>query len=356
MIYISLFNVLLLLRWGLQNAVRERRAFYLPLLIGLFLFSAFRFEVGCDWTGYLNQYWVQSRSTLEEALARSDPLWWGLIELQQRMGLSYPWMNVFSSAIFFFGVHVLARRQPDPLAFLVLLFPVLIINLPMSGIRQGAAMGVIFLAFAAFIDRSLWRFVAWIVVAAAFHGSAAIFLLLAPLVWGRYSPARLAMAAILAIPGAFLLVGTGDAEVAMSRYVDTGVDAAGAVFRVGAIGLSGAFFLLLLRGKWARSFPQDFKLAMIGALMMLACLLLLPVSSVIADRLAYYLVPIQAMIFARIPFLPIRTNRTAYAAAPYLGLLLLFVAWTSMSAVFAGCYLPYRTWLFGFPDVMRWTF
>mgnify|MGYP000200147449 CR=1 FL=1 len=356
MVYVSLFNLLLLLRWWLQNALRQRRSFYLPLLIGLFLFSAFRFEVGCDWTGYLNQYWVQEGRTLEEALQTREPLWWGLIELQQRMGLSYPWMNVFSSAIFFFGVHVLARRQPDPLAFLVLLFPVLIIGMPMSGIRQGAAIGVMCLAFAAFIDRSLWRFVGWTVAAAAFHGSAAIFLLLAPLVWGRYSIARLAIAAILAIPGAFLLAGTGDAEMAMSRYVDSGLDAAGAAFRVGALALSGAFFLLLLRGTWERSFPQDFKLAMLGSLLMVACLLVLPVSSVIADRVAYYLILIQAMIFARIPFLPLRANRTLYVTAPYVGLLLLLVVWAALSELFAACYLPYRTWIFGFPEEMRWTF
>ena len=70
------------------------------------------------------------------------------------MGLPLPSFAIsLSSAIFFLGVHVLARRQPDPLGFLVLLFPILIINMPMSGIRQGAAIGLLCIAFVAFIDR-----------------------------------------------------------------------------------------------------------------------------------------------------------------------------------------------------------
>jgi EamA domain-containing membrane protein RarD len=92
---------------------------------------------------------------------------------------------------------------------------------------------------------------------------------------------------------------------------------------------------------------------MIGALMMAAMFVLVPISSVIGDRLGYYLVPIQAMIFARIPFLPIRQNRAVYVALPYIGLLTVFVVWTSLSWHFQQCYLPYQTWLFGYPEFSR---
>lgn len=353
MIYLSLFNVLVFMRAIMDTALRRRAHVYWPLLIGLFLFSAFRFEVGCDWSGYLHQYNVQLRSTLQDAWGRSDPLWWALIEVQQLLGLSYPWMNVLSSAIFFCGAHVFARRQPDPVAFLILIFPVLIINMPMSGIRQGAAIGIMFLAFSAFIDRSLWRFVVWTLLASAFHASAAIFLLLTPFVWGNYSWQRLLLGGFLAIPGAWFLHGSDYAVVAISRYVDTGVDAAGAAFRGAAITLTGIFFIVFLRRLWVRGFPHDYKLAQLGALIMLIVLLVLPFSTVIADRLGYYLIPIQAMIFARIPFLAIQHERPVYIAAPYLGLLALFTVWTQTSDLFRACYLPYQSWLLGLPDIIR---
>jgi hypothetical protein len=78
-------------------------------------------------------------------------------------------------------------------------------------------------------------------------------------------------------------------------------------------------------------------------------LLLVPVSSVIADRFGYYLIPIQSMIFARLPFLPFRTNSALHSAIPYLALILVFTVWSQLSWHFRECYIPYQTWIFGFP-------
>lgn len=323
---------------------------YFLVLFALFLFSAFRFEVGCDWGGYYNQYMQQLGTGLDAAFENREPLWWAVIELTQRAGLPYPWLNVFSSAMFFAGAHVLARRQPDPLGFMVLLFPILIINMPMSGIRQGAAIGLICIALTAFLDRRLVRFMFWAVLASGFHSSALVFLLLTPLVWGTYTKRRLALAAILALPGAFFLATGSSADLALSRYVDTGTDAFGAAYRTGILFLSGLFFFLFLRRQWPSMFPYDYKLASLGALMMLAVFPLVAFSTVIADRLGYYFIPLQAMIFARIPFLRGGSTGRLLAAAPYLGLALVFVVWTATSRHFQLCYVPYQTWLFGFPE------
>jgi len=69
MIYVAVFNLMVVLRLALANAIRMRGQLYIPLLIALFLFSAFRFEVGCDWTGYLNQYRVYGRLSFSEAVS-----------------------------------------------------------------------------------------------------------------------------------------------------------------------------------------------------------------------------------------------------------------------------------------------
>ncbi|MDF1776206.1 MAG: EpsG family protein [Rhizobiaceae bacterium] len=348
-IYVALFILMVLLRYSLQGRRKGRGQMYAILLVVLFVFSAFRFEVGCDWSGYLNQWNVQEYSTFEEALQNVEPTWWAMMQGLQFLGLPYPWLNVASSAVFFLGVHVLARRQPDPLGFLVLLFPILIINMPMSGIRQGAAIGIMCFAFAAFMDRRLFWFVAWTLLASSIHNSAIIFMLLPPLVGGKYSTKRLALAGLLALPGAFVLLSGDAAQVATSRYIDSGVDAAGSAFRVGLLVLTGLGYFFILRKAWKFSFPHDYKLATIGALMMGAMIGLVPLSTVIGDRLGYYMIPIQTMILARIPYLPIRKSRALYAAVPYLALGLVFLVWTSLSWHFDQCYVPYQTWIFGFP-------
>lgn len=351
--YISVLSGIFLLKYVAGTSRSHVQLAYWFALIFLFVFSAFRFEVGCDWSGYLNQYYVYSAVPLAALAQQAEPLWVGLFSLQTLWDLDYPWINVASSVIFFAGAHVMARRQPNPIAFLVLLFPVLIINMPMSGIRQGAAIGVMFIAFMAFVNRALVRFVVLVFVAAAFHSSAMVFMLLAPLVIGKFSRGRLFLAAILALPGAFFLSGSEEAGVAASRYINSGVDAAGALFRVGALGLSGIYFLWFLRRKWERNFPADFSLAMIGSLMMVGALVLVPVSSVLADRLAYYLIPVQVLILARIPYFQWRSNRQLHTVFPYALLFLMFVVWTSLSGLFDQCYRPYQTWIFGYPEMVR---
>jgi len=350
MLYLGLTIALFLLRYALAGKTVFSKQVYFVVLAALFVFSAFRYQVGCDWSGYYNQYMLAADFDWSSSLVIREPIWWVILGWIRDMGLPYPVVNVASSAVFFLGVHVLARRQPDPLGFLVLLFPILIINMPMSGIRQGAAIGLLCIAFLAFIDRRPLWLAFWVVLAAGFHSSALLFMLLLPVATGRYTLNRLMLGVILAVPGLFFIALSAAVELAVSRYVVTEEDAAGAIFRVGILALSALYFLLFLRKKWIRTWPQDYGIASVGVIgMALVFFLLLPISSLIADRLSYYLIPIQAMIFARIPFLPFRYNAAMHAALPYVGLLLVFTVWSQLSWHFDQCYNPYQTWLFGFP-------
>jgi hypothetical protein len=348
MLYLGLTIFLFLLRYALANQPGAQKQIYAVVLLSLFLFSAFRYQVGCDWSGYYFQYAQAAELDWSSLTSIQEPIWWAILGWVKANDLPYPVANVISSAVFFAGVHVLARRQPDPLGFLVLLFPILIINMPMSGIRQGAAIGLICIAFTAFIDRRPIKYAVWVVLAAGFHSSAIIFMLLLPITLGSYTRGRLIVAAIIALPGAYFLASTDAAAMATSRYVFTGVDAAGAVFRGGMLGLSALYFFVYLRQKWLFTWPQDYGLASIGAVGMVVVFLLGLISTVIGDRLGYYLIPIQALIFARIPLLQFRHNSAFYSALPYFGLLLVFTVWSQLSYHF-GCYVPYKTWILGFP-------
>ena len=280
-----------------------------------------------------------------------EPIWWAILGGIRNMGLPYPVTNIISSAIFFLGVHVLARRQPDPLGFLILLFPILIVNMPMSGIRQGAAIGLLCIAFVAYIDRRPIRYALWVVLAAGFHTSALIFILLLPLAAGSFSRNRLMLAAALSVPVLYLLAATESADIAISRYFGTGVEAAGASFRIAFLALSGLYFFLFLKNSWLRTWPRDHSIVTIGAIGMGLLLVLIPVSTVLADRFGYYFIPIQTMIFARIPFLPFRTFAALHSALPYLGVLLIFTVWTQLSWHFEQCYIPYQIWFFDVPGI-----
>ena len=356
MLYLGLAGFLFVMRYVAAGHQTLSKQLYFVVLFALFVFSAFRFQVGCDWGGYFFRYTGVANRDWTGIIAGREPIWWAILKGIYDSGLPYPVANIISSAIFFAGVHVLARRQPDPLAFLIFLFPILIINMPMSGIRQGAAIGIMCVAFTAFIDRRTLWFGFWILLATGFHTSAIIFMLLLPLVAGRFTLNRLIYALALSVPGAFYLL-TGDAAAtATSRYIGTSEEAFGAVYRVAVLTLTGLYFFAYMRSRWKRISPSDYKLASIGALGMIFALALVPISSVLGDRFGYYLIPIQAMIFARIPFFPVRNYSKIHSALPYLGLLLVFGVWTQISYHFQACYVPYQSWLFGFPGLDLFVF
>jgi hypothetical protein len=213
----------------------------------------------------------------------------------------------------------------------------------MSGIRQGAAIGLLCLAFLAFIDKKPIKYIIWVLIASGFHTSAILFMSLVPFASGKYSVKRLVLTVALSTPGFFLLILMSTVQELMGRYIGTNIEAAGAIFRVGAMSLTGAYFFLFLRNKWQKLFLKDYLIVSLGALGMILALCLVAFSSVIGDRFAYYLVPIQAMIFSRIPF---RGNGALHVLLPYIALSFMFIIWTQTSLHFEKCYLPYKSWIF----------
>lgn len=355
MTYVAIFALLILLRYSLLGQNKFSIQLYPFILAFLFIFSAFRFEIGCDWGNYRTIH-LTTALPLDQIWYRflSEPLHTLSSKVLHFFDLSYLWVHVYSSLIFFYGVHKLAKRQPDPLGFLILLFPILIINMPMSAVKQGAAIGLMCLAFIAFSDKKLWRYIFFTALAAGFHTSAIIFFALVPFIRGKLTPKRIIAGGFLALPILGLVLLSSAVETAVDRYVmDQYLKSAGAIYRVGSLGISAILFFVLFRNKWKISSPNDYTLIVIGSLIMLCCLLIVPLSSVIGDRVGYYMLPIQAMFYARLPYLSFDKFRPLLVAFPYFFLFCLFFLWTSTSSLFNQCYVPYKNWFLGVPERAR---
>ena len=152
-----------------------------------------------------------------------------LFYIIHKNSLPYPYIYILFGLVFFIGIHIFARRQPDPLAFLVLLFPILVINMAMSGVRQAAAIGIICIALVAFMDRRPFRFLFWVIISSLFHSSAIVFLLLLPFASGHYNNNRIAITLIISLIGALMLIFSKNAQYALSAY--DSIEGLCAVFR-----------------------------------------------------------------------------------------------------------------------------
>ena len=357
--YTGITAFLFLLRFLLKYDHIARRQLYYIIFSFLFLFVTFRYQVGCDWETYYKIYLKFINIDWPDIIGGPGrgAISMGWLNLALDLDLHYVFMLLPFSIIFFIGVHSLARRQPDPLGFLILLFPILIINMPMSGVRQGAAIGLICLAFCAFIDRRPIIFTIWVFLATGIHNSAFIFLSFLPFATGRINNTRVFITVLFAVPCLILLLFSDTAQFAIKTYMDSGREAYGAIYRVSILALTALYFFLFIKKKWIKTFPNDFSIISLGSYLMIAIMLLVLLSSIVGDRFGYYLIPLQAMIFARLPYLPFKKHQSLHSAFPYIGLLLVFIVWTQTSWLFDHCYVPYNSWILGIPEgnIMRST-
>lgn len=352
MFYLSLTLFLYLFhffcRWNNNLLIK---IYYLVLSL-LFLFTVFRYQVGCDWYGYYKLFLRYENSEWLPAAIRFEPFSHLIFNFTYHSGLSYPYVYIPFGLIFFTGIHILAKRQPDPLGFLLLLLPILIINIGMSAVRQAAAIGIICIALTAFIDRKPKLFLFWTVISLGFHSSAIIFLLLMPFSGGRINNFRISISLLifLIVPLAFYIFYSENFIRVNEEYIQSNREAFGAIFRVGILFLTAVYFFLFIKNKWKKNFPQDYNLVLLGSVSMILILSFVPISSIISDRFGYYLIPIQAIIFARSYHLPFKSNRIFHGVLPYVGLFLVLLIWIFTSDHFQKCYFPYKSWILGMPE------
>lgn len=321
------------------------------IVFAMFIFAAFRFQVGCDWEGYYYNYLIAERLPWSEILVQPDVAWWLSLSLILTLDLPFPYANIVPAILLFIGLYHLARKQPDPMAAFIFAFPIIVMGLGMSGIRQGAALGLLCFAFTALRDRRKIRFIIFVLCASLWHSSALSFIILLPLLIARDARRQIFLAGVLAVPIILLLLSTTSADVALARHTgDAAASAGGAPVRLGVLALTGLFFFLFLRSKWRAVFPNDGNVMTIFAIAMIASPALIPMSSVIADRLGYYLMIPQIAMLASIPYF-LRRRDFLIGEIFAFGLMGVYIVlWMGFSSLFETCYVPYQNWLGGMPS------
>jgi EpsG family len=344
MVYNVVYAAAAFVTAGLYGKYNASKVIYVAFLIFLFSFAAFRFEVGCDYYSY---YWHSirfSELTFGEAATRSEPGYWEIVVLLKSVGLEFPAINVVASAMFFLGVHSIARRQPNPLMYLTLLFPILITGIPMSAVRQAMAMGLIAFAYNSFADRKLISYIFWVIIAGQFHSSAYLFLAGAPLIYNGGKVNRSIVGLILVFGALYFASRSEMAEQYSSKYSGTEIEAAGAKYRVVFVAFTGFVMLLLYRSKWQKFCQNDYELAFYFSIASVAMLPLLAYSSVAGDRYGYYLMLITSLIQARLYLLTPPSLRQPVFLAPLAIAGIQLLGWTMLSPIFDSCYSEYKTW------------
>ena len=266
----------------------------LALLVGL------RSEVGGDWFNYLRYLFPLQGLDLSEVLAREDPAY----QFLNWTFMDEPWaiyaVNAVGGVFFATGLTVFCLHQPRPWLALAIAIPYLVIVVAMGYTRQGIALAFEMIALVALSKKSTTRFVIWIAVAATFHKSAVLILPIAALAATRnrwWTAAWVGLAALLLY---YLLVSSA-VDRLYDDYVEAQYQSEGAIVRLAMNALPALIFLAFGRrfvlNEAERRLWNWFAIL---SLLLLVVLMTTSASTAI-DRVALYVLPLQLVVFSRIP-------------------------------------------------------
>jgi len=336
---------------GLALGVNSRRQepwLFLTMAF-LFLFMGWRDHVGCDFTGYLNRFEaISPYATLSEAIQPEEAGFQLLITAVRINGLDYYWLNVFASAIMASATYYFARHFPRPMALVACLFPVIVLQLSMSGIRQGIAVSLLLVATIQFLKARRIATALWILAAAEFHTSALIFLPAALLAGSTISTFRLILAVAVLTPLSMALMGDQLADYS-DQYVDQiyGTSSSdGAIYRYVLVLVPFAMFLARMPAMRAL-YPAEFEFFKLNAIFCVSLAPAFAVSSLNVHRLTFYIMPISVLLLTYLhATFADRDARMLVRALPFALYGAYLLAWAMTSRHASLCYNPYRSFLF----------
>lgn len=311
------------------------------LMVGL------RFEVGGDWGNYLEIFEFIRYRTFDSALTYGDPGYSLLNWLAWRMGVGIWFVNLVCAIVFTWGLYRFAAEQPNPWLVMVVAIPYLVIVVAMGYTRQAVAIGLALASMSALRrNGSMVRFVLLIGLAATFHRSVIVLVPLIALARTRNRWMMIAMG-ILLVAALFYVFVSARLDLMVQVYEGGNIDAQGALVRVMMNVLPAVVFLFFQRrlslDEEDRRLWRNFSLAAIATLIMLRYL----ESSVVVDRLALYLIPLQLVVFARAPLAASRDGKSngliTLAVIGYCAMIQ-FV-WLNYAA-HSEAWLPYRWYPF----------
>lgn len=348
-VYLSIFLAMAFL--GLMVKTRGQQDGALAVVgVFLLLFMGTREYTGCDFRAYLARFnFLYHDPSYLSYVTQEEPGFHWLNLLVHDLGLNFMWVNVFGSLIFLVCLIRFVRISPAPMLLMALMFPIFILQLGMSGMRQAIAAALLLQAMISFVNVRRISAGLWILLAAQFHHSAYMFLPLAMMAGRRFSmPMAVAAMAFLGPAAVFLL---GDrADVYSDRYVEQiyGENSSGgAVLRYALAVLPCILFELHTR-RMKLLYPRLYPLLRVSSLMTLALAPIGLLSTVALHRLTFYVLPLDLLIFVctvmAMPRPKVLSREWLYA--PTLVLLTYMVGWFTLSRHSSVCYVPYDSFLF----------
>jgi hypothetical protein len=302
--YFILFGATLFGVLSFKPVVAGGRNNVLPWIVFgvlLWLMIGFRWRVGGDWgfeAKLVARYGYYSLADLVQIL---DPVFALMVWMFADSSYNVWTFNLVTGAVFSFGLVAFCRTQPFPWLAALVAVPYLIVVVAMGYSRQSMAIGFFLLALVALENRSLMKYLIFMALAAATHSTAVLLVPVAFLASRQHRLQTLAIGIPVALGlFAFLLQDRVDRYV--GGYITTEFQSEGTLVRLLMNALPGSLFLLR-----RNNFNMSSDGVRLWTIMSAIAILLLPIyyfspSSTAVDRMALYFIPVQLVVWSRLPF------------------------------------------------------
>lgn len=348
LLYFLIYLFLALLALFLKPNQSTKLVFWIMLIVLIF-FVGFRLNTGCDFLGYWLRFkYFDISIGLQDRLLEAEAGFAILTHWVKSFELDYQWLNFFSALILFSTVAKFLSVHPRYFNVLCIMFPILIVQLSMSGIRQSSAVAFLMLACHSFILQRRMLVILFIFLAASFHQTAIIFLPMAFLIGRSISAWKLFVAVTALAPLSIFLI-SDRLDVYQDRYIEQiygPQESSGAVIRFALMLITASLF------QWYKKpmlevFPRYFSLLQLFSLITIALIPMMFISSVAVHRLGYYILPVQLFTAVLLPYAIFKDNqaRNMFQFVIILSYAIYLLVWFSFSKHANYCYIPYDSYL-----------
>lgn len=309
------------------------------------LFIGLRHEVGGDWINYIYALTYQRSVSFSDwfDFTRFDVGYQIVAYVGSSFGLGIYGVNLLCGLIVMVSLAYFAKRQPYPWLTMLLAIPFFIIGINMGTVRQGLALSFSLVALTT-LNNSSRKYIFWIFLAFLFHKSSLAMILLVFV--KKFSLRTLVISLISLLAIYYLLKDIRAISILLNSYLyDPDYQSEGAIIRI-LVSSMPAIGLLLFYKNLNERFPDTWIYLWISIGTMIL-FILAPSFSTLADRLAYYTIPLQLAIWPRIIF--VQKNQLIkqyFTLSVMFGYLAMLYVWLNF-ANHSWAWIPYQMIWFG---------
>lgn len=326
--------------------------YWLLASIAIIIFGL-RFDTGGDWWNYNNDFHKIAEQNYF-ILFGDDPqniiefshitLFWILSSISIEYG--YYIYHMIAMLIGFLSLYFLAKEQPYFWLTITISVHLFLIILIMGYTRQGIAISLMTIGIYFLAKYKIKHFILLLITAVTFHASAIIMVVLAlPFLISTNSRNKtflIGFAFILLIIGADFIQGYIDKK--SQHYIIESMYSVGTVPRLLITALAG-FFFFLYKEKWKSVFADYDLWRFFAILSFLPLPLLLIIPSTTVDRIAFYLLPLQLVVWPRVIYLSEPLERKLLTFGVVSGYAITLYVWLNY-AHNVNMWLPFQHLLF----------